>query len=107
MKFNTQTVASMLVSSLLNPAHKKSSQSQIFLTLKKPNCVIHIFFLSTQSLPKSTAIITSIPPEFFGDAVMILEFLNAFGPLFDIKEIIRESITFGKLFLLSVYNDMP
>lgn len=38
---------------------------------------------------------TSVPPELFGDAVMILEFLNTFGPLFDIKEVIRGGITFG------------
>ena len=28
---------------------------------------------------------------------MVLEFLNTFGPLFDIKEIIRGGITFGSL----------
>lgn len=40
---------------------------------------------------------SSIPPELFGDAVMVLEFLNSFGPLFDIKEVIRGGgITLGE-----------
>ncbi len=39
---------------------------------------------------------TSVPPELFGDAVMILEFLNTFGPLFNIREVIGGGgITFG------------
>ena len=39
---------------------------------------------------------SSIPPELFGDAVMILEFLNTFGPLFNMKEVIRGGVTFGE-----------
>ena len=44
---------------------------------------------------------SSIPPELFGDAVMVLEFLNNFGPLFDIKEVIRGGITFGECEILA------
>ena len=43
---------------------------------------------------------TSIPSELFGDAVMVLEFLNAFGPLFNMGEVIRSDVTFGKPSLL-------
>ncbi len=39
---------------------------------------------------------TELSPELFGDAVMLLEFLHTFGPLFNIREVIRGDITFGE-----------
>lgn len=50
-----------------------------------------------QPLPTAGPVMTSIPPELFGDAVMVLEFLNTFGKLFNIDEVIRGGITFGML----------
>ena len=37
-----------------------------------------------------------LPAELFGEAVVVLEFLHSFGPLFNIREVIREGITFGE-----------
>ena len=53
---------------------------------------------SPQPLPEPTPVSSVIPHEQFGNAVMVLEFLNTFGPLFDIKEVIRGGITIGKPF---------
>lgn len=39
---------------------------------------------------------TKIPQELFGDAVMVMEFLHTFGPLFNIREVIHGGITYGK-----------
>lgn len=38
---------------------------------------------------------TRLPPELFGDALMVLEFLKAFGELFDLKDEFPEGITLG------------
>lgn len=38
---------------------------------------------------------TRLPPELFGDALMVLEFLKAFGELFDLTDEFPESITLG------------
>ena len=49
-----------------------------------------------QPLPSPTAIVTSLHSELFGEAVMLMEFLHTFGPLFNIREVIRGGITFGE-----------
>ena len=49
-----------------------------------------------QPLPVATKVASQLTAELFGDAVMLLEFLQTFGPLFNIREAIREGITFGK-----------
>lgn len=38
---------------------------------------------------------TRLPPELFGDALMVLEFLKAFGELFDLKDEFPDGITLG------------
>lgn len=40
---------------------------------------------------------TRLPPEIFGDALMVLEFLHAFGELFDLQDEFPEGVTLGKL----------
>lgn len=50
----------------------------------------------SQPLPQPTPVTCLLPPELFGEAVMVLEFLHSFGPLFNIREVIREGITFGE-----------
>lgn len=40
---------------------------------------------------------TRLPPEIFGDALMVLEFLYAFGELFDLQDEFPEGVTLGKL----------
>lgn len=57
--------------------------------------LILFFVFSFQPLPEAALVDTCIPPELFGDAVMVLEFLNTFGPLFNIQEVIRGGITYG------------
>lgn len=39
---------------------------------------------------------TRLPPEIFGDAVMVLEFLHAFGELFDLQDEFPDGVTLGK-----------
>lgn len=49
-----------------------------------------------QPLPQPSPLTSLLPPELFGEGVMVLEFLHSFGPLFNIREVIREGITFGE-----------
>ncbi|RXN19266.1 bromodomain adjacent to zinc finger domain 1A isoform X1 [Labeo rohita] len=46
-----------------------------------------------KELPKPLPVKTRLPPELFGDALMVLEFLNAFGELFDLKDEFPDGIT--------------
>ncbi|KAJ6655664.1 hypothetical protein lerEdw1_004900 [Lerista edwardsae] len=39
-----------------------------------------------KELPVATPVKTRLPPEIFGDAIMVLEFLHAFGELFDLQD---------------------
>ncbi|KAM8921713.1 bromodomain adjacent to zinc finger domain protein 1A isoform 5-T5 [Pelodytes ibericus] len=50
-----------------------------------------------KELPVPTCVKTRIPPDCFGDAVMVLEFLHAFGELFDLKDEFPEGVTFEML----------
>ncbi|MBZ3869661.1 Bromodomain adjacent to zinc finger domain protein 1A [Sciurus carolinensis] len=49
-----------------------------------------------KELPEPTPVKTRLPPEIFGDALMVLEFLNAFGELFDLQDEFPEGVTLGK-----------
>lgn len=40
---------------------------------------------------------TRLPPELFGDALMVLEFLHAFGELFDLNDEFPDGVTLGKI----------
>uniref|UniRef100_A0A8B9JD20 Bromodomain adjacent to zinc finger domain protein 1A n=1 Tax=Astyanax mexicanus TaxID=7994 RepID=A0A8B9JD20_ASTMX len=46
-----------------------------------------------KELPKPVPVKTRLPPELFGDALMVLEFLKAFGELFDLKDEFPDGIT--------------
>ncbi|NXT75180.1 BAZ1A protein, partial [Zapornia atra] len=50
-----------------------------------------------QELPVPMPVKTRLPPEIFGDALMVLEFLYAFGELFDLQDEFPEGVTLGKL----------
>ena len=49
-----------------------------------------------QDLPKTIPVTIKLPSELFGDMMMVLEFLNVFGNLFDIKDEFPSGLTFGK-----------
>ncbi|XP_066525550.1 bromodomain adjacent to zinc finger domain protein 1A isoform X2 [Hoplias malabaricus] len=46
-----------------------------------------------KDLPKPLQVKTRLPSELFGDALMVLEFLKAFGEIFDLKDEFPEGIT--------------
>ncbi|KAJ1102985.1 hypothetical protein NDU88_000417, partial [Pleurodeles waltl] len=46
-----------------------------------------------KELPAPTPVKTRLPPECFGDALMVLEFLHAFGELFDLQDEFPEGIS--------------
>uniref|UniRef100_A0A4W5RCH2 Bromodomain adjacent to zinc finger domain protein 1A n=1 Tax=Hucho hucho TaxID=62062 RepID=A0A4W5RCH2_9TELE len=46
-----------------------------------------------QDLPAPVPVETRLPAELFGDALMVLEFLKAFGELFDLKDEFPEGLT--------------
>ncbi|NXS94726.1 BAZ1A protein, partial [Jacana jacana] len=50
-----------------------------------------------KELPVPIPVKTRLPPEIFGDALMVLEFLYAFGELFDLQDEFPEGVTLGKL----------
>ncbi|KAK7836011.1 hypothetical protein U0070_004102 [Myodes glareolus] len=49
-----------------------------------------------KELPEPTPVKTRLPPEIFGDALMVLEFLHAFGELFDLQDEFPEGVSLGK-----------
>uniref|UniRef100_A0A673MIN6 Bromodomain adjacent to zinc finger domain protein 1A n=1 Tax=Sinocyclocheilus rhinocerous TaxID=307959 RepID=A0A673MIN6_9TELE len=51
------------------------------------------YTLTRHELPKPLPVKTRLPPELFGDALMVLEFLNAFGELFDLKDEFPDGVT--------------
>ncbi len=59
-------------------------------------------FACLQELPKPLPVKTRLLPELFGDALMVLEFLNAFGELFDLKDEFPDGVTLGKIHLLLI-----
>ncbi|XP_075469998.1 bromodomain adjacent to zinc finger domain protein 1A isoform X2 [Ascaphus truei] len=50
-----------------------------------------------KELPEPTPVKTRLPPECFGNTIMVLEFLHAFGELFDLKDEFPEGVTFEVL----------
>jgi len=63
---------------------EKNKQKEYLKELKKPKEDLECENLN--DLPKATPIQSKITQEMFADAIMILEFLNYFGELFEIKE---------------------
>nr|XP_033807234.1 bromodomain adjacent to zinc finger domain protein 1A [Geotrypetes seraphini]XP_033807235.1 bromodomain adjacent to zinc finger domain protein 1A [Geotrypetes seraphini]XP_033807236.1 bromodomain adjacent to zinc finger domain protein 1A [Geotrypetes seraphini] len=58
-----------------------------------------------KELPVPTPVKTRLPPESFGDALMVLEFLKAFGELFDLQDEFPEGVTLEVLEEALVGND--
>ncbi|XP_074069460.1 bromodomain adjacent to zinc finger domain protein 1A isoform X3 [Macrotis lagotis] len=58
-----------------------------------------------KELPEPTPVKTRLPPEIFGDALMVLEFLHAFGELFDLQDEFPEGVTLEILEEALVGND--
>ncbi|XP_070611739.1 bromodomain adjacent to zinc finger domain protein 1A isoform X2 [Erythrolamprus reginae] len=58
-----------------------------------------------KELPVPTPVKTRLPPEIFGDAVMVLEFLHAFGELFDLQDEFPDGMTLEILEEALVGND--
>ncbi|XP_032086639.1 bromodomain adjacent to zinc finger domain protein 1A isoform X2 [Thamnophis elegans] len=58
-----------------------------------------------KELPVPTPVKTRLPPEIFGDAVMVLEFLHAFGELFDLQDEFPDGVTLEVLEEALVGND--
>ncbi|XP_043930051.1 bromodomain adjacent to zinc finger domain protein 1A isoform X2 [Protopterus annectens] len=50
-----------------------------------------------KELPPPTPVKTRLPPENFGDALMVLEFLHAFGDLFDLQDEFPDGVTLALL----------
>lgn len=48
-----------------------------------------------QPLPELNVVQTRLPGECFGDAVMVLEFINCFTSLFDLREYFPKGFTYG------------
>lgn len=77
------------------------------------NCVIQnshcrsygtecVLCVNLQELPKTTPVIIKLPSDLFGDMMMVLEFLNIFGNLFDIKDEFPSGLTFGNVFTIDI-----
>uniref|UniRef100_A0A663DKT1 Bromodomain adjacent to zinc finger domain protein 1A n=1 Tax=Aquila chrysaetos chrysaetos TaxID=223781 RepID=A0A663DKT1_AQUCH len=58
-----------------------------------------------KELPIPMPVKTRLPPEIFGDALMVLEFLYAFGELFDLQDEFPEGVTLEVLEEALVGND--
>uniref|UniRef100_UPI00398E44EB bromodomain adjacent to zinc finger domain protein 1A isoform X2 n=1 Tax=Pristiophorus japonicus TaxID=55135 RepID=UPI00398E44EB len=58
-----------------------------------------------KELPVPTPVKTRLPSELFGDALMVLEFLHAFGELFDLQDEFPDGITLESLEEALVGND--
>lgn len=48
-----------------------------------------------QELPSPVPVRTRLPPELFGEALMVLEFLRAFGEEFELKDEFPDGISLG------------
>lgn len=58
-----------------------------------------VFF---QELPSPVPVRTRVPSNLFGEALMILEFLRAFGEAFDLKDEFPDGVTLGESLAASV-----
>jgi len=45
-----------------------------------------------------------VPEEHFADVAMILEFLNGFGPVFEVEELIQRKINYGQCCMHYMYR---
>lgn len=48
-----------------------------------------------QDLPCPVPVRTRLSPELFGEALMVLEFLQAFGQVFELKEEFPDGVSLG------------
>lgn len=48
-----------------------------------------------QDLPCPVPVRTRLSPELFGEALMVLEFLQAFGQVFDLKDEFPDGVSLG------------
>lgn len=48
-----------------------------------------------QELPSPIPVRTRLPAELFGEALMVLEFLRAFGEVFDLKDEFPDGVSLG------------
>lgn len=48
-----------------------------------------------QELPSPVPVRTRLPAELFGQALMVLEFLRAFGDVFDLKDEFPDGVALG------------
>ena len=48
-----------------------------------------------QELPTPVPVRTRLPAELFGEALMVLEFLRAFGEVFDLKDEFPDGVSLG------------
>ncbi|XP_062906195.1 bromodomain adjacent to zinc finger domain protein 1A [Mobula hypostoma] len=58
-----------------------------------------------KELPSPTPVKTRLPSELFGDALMVLEFLHAFGELFDLQDEFPDGVSLESLEEALVGND--
>lgn len=56
--------------------------------MSPPPCVL-------QDLPCPVPVRTRLSPELFGEALMVLEFLQAFGQVFDLKDEFPDGVSLG------------
>ena len=49
-----------------------------------------------QDLPSPVPVKTRLPAELFGDALMVLEFLRAFGEAFGLKDEFPDGVSLGE-----------
>jgi bromodomain adjacent to zinc finger domain protein 1A len=58
--------------------------------------MVNFHCFSLQPLPEPTPVGTQIPPDVFGDVLMLLEFIHHFELLFDVSETFQAGINLGK-----------
>lgn len=56
-------------------------------------CHVYWFY---QELPSPVPVRTRLPAELFGEALMVLEFLWAFGEVFDLKDEFPDGVSLGE-----------
>ncbi len=72
------------------PHSKSAMKISVDVLLKDLVCWIY------QELPVPVPVRTRLPPELFGEALMVQEFLQAFGEAFDLKDEFPDGVSLGK-----------